>query len=176
MSISKGLAARLDASLEEVVAELLELGPGKGLHKMLRNSVNRHDVRQVDLGGSHVGEFDLRLLRSLFESLECHRVVLEMYAGILGSELLVEPVDDLLVEVVTSEVGVTVGGLDLEHAVSEFHYGDIEGTAAKVIDCDLHIFVLLVKAICQRSRCRLVDDTLHVKTGDLSGLLGSLTL
>ena len=99
-----------------------------------------------------------------------------MYAGILCGKLLVEPVDDLLVEVVTSEVGVTVGGLDLEHAVAEFHYGDIEGTAAKVIDCDLHVLVLLVEAICERCRGRFVDDTLHVQTRNLAGFLGSLAL
>ena len=52
MRILERLAARNDGPLEEVVAELLELRSREGLHEMLRNSVNRHDVRQVDLSGS----------------------------------------------------------------------------------------------------------------------------
>ena len=53
--IPEGCAARLDGPLEQVVAELLELGPGKGLYKMLGDTVHRHDVREVDLRGSLVG-------------------------------------------------------------------------------------------------------------------------
>src|SRR5699024_3262892 len=51
----------------------------------------------------------------------------------------------------------------------------IECTAAKVIYHDL-LFFLIVKSVCQCSRCRLVDDTFYIKTCDLSGILCSLTL
>ena len=54
--------------------------------------------------------------------------------------------------------------------------GDIEGTATQVIDRDLGIAALLVHAIGQRGRGRLVDDALHIQTGDPSGILGGLAL
>ena len=79
-------------------------------------------------------------------------------------------------EVVAAQVGVTVGGEHLEDAAAELQDGDIEGTAAEVIDRHLHVLVLLVKAIGEGRGRRLVDDTLHVETRDAAGLLGGLAL
>ncbi len=87
MGVCESLAARIDAPLEQIVAELLELSPCEGLYEVFRNTVNRHDVRKVDFGRRHVGELDLGLLSSLFQSLESHRVLLEVGAVVLGSEL-----------------------------------------------------------------------------------------
>ncbi len=80
-----------------------------------------------------------------------------------------------LVEVLAAEEGVAIGRLDLEDAVAEFEDGDVEGAAAEVEDGDL-LFVLLVEAVGQRRRGRLVDDAQHVETGDLAGILGRLAL
>ena len=76
---------------------------------MLRHAVNRHDVRQVDLGRGLVGQLDLGLLGGLLQSLESHRILPQVDAAIVLGELIGEPVYDLLVEVVTSKVSVTVG-------------------------------------------------------------------
>ena len=73
-------------------------------------------------------------------------------------------------------MGVAVGGQNLEHAVAQLEDGDIEGTAAEVIYGHFHILVLLVQSVCQCGSGGLVDDTLHVQTGDAAGLLGGLTL
>ena len=118
MRIGQGLAARLDGALEQVVGELLELRAGEGLHQVLGDAVHRHDVREVDLRGSLAGEFDLRLLRGFLQTLEGHRVLLQVDAAVLRGELAGEPVDDDLVEVVAAQVGVTVGGEHLEDFLS----------------------------------------------------------
>ena len=81
-----------------------------------------------------------------------------------------------MVEIVTAEVGVTVGGLDLEHTVSELHDGNIECTATEVEHGDFHVLVLLVKAVCKGCRSRLVDNSLHIETCNLAGFLGCLAL
>ena len=143
---------------------------------MLGDAVHRHDVREVDLRGSLAGEFNLCLLSCFLKTLERHRVLLEVNSAVLCSELLGQPVDDDLVKVVTAEVGVTVGGENLEHAVTKLEDGDIEGTAAKVIHCNLHVLVFLVKAIGKCSCRGLVDDTLHIQTCNTAGFLGCLTL
>ena len=90
-------------------------------------------------------------------------------------ELGQEPVDDPLVEVVAAEVGVAVGGLDLEDAVAELEDRDVEGAAAEVVDGDL-LVVLLVEAVGQGRRGRLVDDPQDVEAGDPAGVLGRLAL
>src|SRR5258706_10109425 len=47
--------------------------------------------------------------------------------------LIGDPVDDPLVEVITTEERVAVRGFDLEHAVTYVQDGDVERTTAQVI-------------------------------------------
>ena len=81
-----------------------------------------------------------------------------------------------MVEVVTSEVGIAVGGHYLEETVTKVHDRDIECTATEVEHSNLHALVHLVKTECESGCSRLVHDTLHIESGNLSGLLGSLPL
>ena len=70
---------------------------------------------------------------------------------------------------------VAGGRLDLEHAVADLEHGHVEGAAAEVEDED-RLVGLLVEAVGQRRRGRLVDDALDVEAGDLAGVLGRLAL
>ena len=176
MSICKRLAAWLDGALEEVVAHSLELGSGKSLYQVLRHTVNCCDIRQVDFCAGSVGKLDLGFLGCLLKTLKRHRVLLEVQSAVLCGELPCKPLYDSVVEIITSEVSITVGRLNLEHTVAELKDGDIKGTATEVIYGHLHTLVLLVKTIGKRCSRRLVDDTLNIKTGNLTGFLGSLTL
>ena len=73
-------------------------------------------------------------------------------------------------------MSVTVCRKHFEDSASEFEDGDIEGTATKVEYGNLHVLMGLVDTIGKCSGGRFVDDTLHFKSGNLSGLLRSLTL
>ena len=95
-------------------------------------------------------------------------------------ELRRQVLDQAQVEVLTTEEGVTVGGQHLE-LVLAVHFGnlddgDVEGTAAQVVDRHGAIALGLVHAIGQRRRGGLVDDALHFQAGDLAGVLGGLAL
>ena len=72
-------------------------------------------------------------------------------------------------------MGITVGSQNFGNAVAHLDDGDIERTAAEVVDHDL-LVGFLIDAVSQRSSRRLVDDTLDVQTGDGTGVLGGLTL
>ena len=173
--IGQSLLARLDGGTDQVVAQLLELGTREGAHKVLRHPVDRHDVGQVDLRGVGAGELDLGLLSSLFQTLQSHSILTQVHVIVLH-KLLSQPVDDLMVEVVAAQVRVTIGGLHFKHAVTQFQDGDIEGTATEVEHGHFGVCFLLVKAVCQSGSRRFVDNTFHVQTGDLTSLLGGLTL
>jgi len=67
-------------------------------------------------------------------------------------------------------VGVTIGRLDLNHALSHFKNGDIEGAAAKVIDGDVSSF-FLSSPLGQGSRGWLIHNTLHVQPAILPASL-----
>ena len=66
-------------------------------------------------------------------------------------------------------------GLDLEDALAELEDRDVERAAAEVVDGDL-LVVLLVEAVGERRRGRLVDDPADLEAGDPAGVLGRLAL
>ena len=90
-------------------------------------------------------------------------------------ELVGQPVDDALVEVVAAQVRVAVGRLHLEDALAQFQDRDVERAAAQVIDGDA-LVLLLVQPVGQRGGGRLVDDAQHLQAGDLARVLGRLAL
>ena len=122
------------------------------------------DVGQVDLGRDRRGQLDLGLLGGLLEALQ-GLLVLGQVHPLVALELAQQPIDDPLVEVVATEVGVAVGRLDLEDAVAQLQDRDVERAAAQVVDGDL-LVLLLVEAVGQRRGGRLVDDPLDLEAGD----------
>ncbi len=77
-------------------------------------------------------------------------------------------------------MGVTVGGqyfkLVLAIHFGDFDDGNIEGTTTQVINRHHGITALLVHTVSQCGGGRLVDDALHIQTGDTAGIFGGLTL
>ena len=76
---------------------------------------------------------------------------------------------------------VAVGRLHLEDpaactVVAELEHRHVERAAAEVEDEDHLIRALLVEAVGECRRGRLVDDADHVQPGDLAGVLGRLAL
>ena len=72
-----------------------------------------------------------------------------------------QPVNDPLVPVVSAEVVVAVGGLYLDCGeavviLADFQKGDVEGSASKVKDQYLLVFISLFKAVGQGGRGGLV--------------------
>ena len=132
------------------------------------------DEGQVDVGRGEAGELDLCLFGGFLEPLHCHLVSGEVDAG-LCAVAGDDPVDYTVVKVVAAQMGVAVGGENLENAVAHVENADVEGAAAEVVNHDL-LIRLLVDAVCQ-SGCRgFVDYTENFESGDLAGVLGGLTL
>ena len=141
---------------------------------MLRSGLIGSDERQVDVCGCRGAQLLLCLLSGLSEPLKRHLVLAQIDA-FLVPEILDHIVRDSLVEVISAQAVVSVRRENLDHAVADLDDGDIKCAAAKVINHDLLLF-LVVKSIRQGSCRRLVDDTLDIKSGDLSGILRRLSL
>ena len=141
---------------------------------MLGAGCVRGDERQVDSGGGHAGKLDLGFLGSLLQSLHRHLVAGKVYAG-LSLEGADHPVDDALVKIVAAEAVVTGCRQNLLDAFADLDDGYVESTAAEVVYQN-RLVVFLIYAVAERRGCRLVDDTLDVKTRDLACVLGRLTL
>ena len=90
-------------------------------------------------------------------------------------ESVCEPIDDPLVEVIATQVRVTIRREHLKDAFAELQDGDIERPATQVKDGDL-LVALLLEPVGQGGRGRLIDNALHIQAGDLAGILGGLSL
>lgn len=72
-------------------------------------------------------------------------------------------------------MSVTVGGLDLKDTLLDLQNGDIESATTKIVDGD-HTVSLLLEAVGKGGSSGLVNNTENVQTGNLTGILGGLTL
>ena len=70
---------------------------------------------------------------------------------------------------------IAVGGKHLEHAVGNFQNGNVERTAAEIVNHHLTALVF-IKTVRKRRRRRFVYDTKHVKPSDLACVFRRLTL
>ncbi|ROW02352.1 hypothetical protein VSDG_02455 [Cytospora chrysosperma] len=172
--VLQGLLDRLDGPADKRVDHLLKLSAGELQVDVLGARGISSDEGQVDVGLQRGGQLDLGLLSSLTDTLDSHAV-----AGQVEPRGLLEVLDHVAhevdVEILTAQVGITVGGLDLKDTVLDLQDGDIESTTAEIVDSD-NTVGLLLETVGKGSSGRLVDDTENVQTGDLTGILGGLTL
>ena len=171
LGILENLLDRLEGLLEKVVVELLELGASQSLGEIfaveegLDLNTSRHLARKGTLG-----------LLGLTLELAHGLGVLGNIDTVLLVEGLGEVVDDALVEILTTETGVTSGSQDLENALLDGKKGHIESTTTQVVDDDLTLLTGLIKTVGDSGGGGLVDNAEDVETGDHAGILGGLAL
>ena len=83
--------------------------------------------------------------------------------------------DQQIVDVVSAEVRVAVGGDYFENSVVQLENRNVERAAAQIVDCDDAVF-LFVQAVGQRGSGRLVDQTQDIQAGDAAGVFRCLAL
>ena len=168
------LLYRLHRALEQIVHQLFEAGARQLQLHVDRPARSRGDERQVNLRLHHLRKLDLGLFGRFLQPLQCHAVLAQVDV-VLFLELIDEPVHDPLVDVIAAQVCVAVRGLDFDHPAAHFQHGNVERAAAQVVHRDRFV-ALLVQAVGQRCRRRLVDNAHHFHTGDFACLLGGLAL
>ena len=172
--IGKGIAYRTHGGFHQIGGQLIELGAGDGHIEVLGAGGIRGDEGQVHIGLGHAGKVAFRFLGGLLQTLVRHLILAKVDAvGLL--EVIGHVVEQALIKVIAAQVVVTGSGQYLLYAVAHFDDGNIESTAAQVVDHDL-LLVFLIDAVGEGSRSRLIDDTLDLQTGNLTGVLGGLAL
>ena len=160
--------------LHQVMRQLLKLSAAQ-IHVKMPGAFRRcRDKRKIDIGSHGAGKFFFGLFCRFLQSLHCHLVIGKIYTFRLLN-LSQHPLDNLIVKVIASQMGIAVGGKHFDNAIPDLNNRDIKGTASQVINHDLLLF-LIVKAVCQGSRRRLIDNTLYFQTGNLARILGCLAL
>ena len=172
-SVLQDLLDGLESTGEGLGVQVLETGTGDGGVEVLTVE------ERVDLNGGlgGVGESTLGTLASSAETTEGTGIAGQVLAGLLV-ELLLEVVQEVGVEVLTTKVSVTSGSLDGEDTTLDVQQGNIESTTTEIVDEDVALLVRLAGAetVGDSSGSRLVDDTENVEASDGTGILGGLTL
>ena len=161
-------------ALQQGLGELLQLAAGQRELDVLGTGGVHGDERQGDIIALGRGEGNLGLLSLFLDALQGVRLLGDVHT-LAALEFSQNPVDDGVVPVITTQVGVTIGSLHLEHAVADFEHRDIEGTTTKVIHGNL-LVAALVQAVGQSGSGGFVDDAAHLQTSDFTGSLGGVTL
>jgi NAD-specific glutamate dehydrogenase len=170
-SVLEHLLNGLHRLAEQVHVNLLKLGPGERLAKVVAGfKAFNFEASRLLARERTLGLFDLALELAHSAEVACD----------VGTRLLLVQLDKVLnnpvVKVFATEVGVTRSREYLEHTVVDREKGHVERATAEVVHDDLRLAALLVQAIRDRGRCGLVDDTEDVQPGDGAGVLGRLTL
>jgi len=82
-----------------------------------------------------------------------------------------------VIEIFSTEMGMTVGGLNLEDTLVNGEEGYIESTTTEIENEDVFLLILsFVKTVSNGGSGWLVDDSQNIQTGDGTGVLGGLSL
>jgi hypothetical protein len=139
-------------------------------------SANLEERVNLDGGLSNRRQGTLGTLACRTETTESTGIVGDVKLG-LALELLLEEIKKGVVEVFTSEMGVTSGSLYREHTTVDVEERDIESSSAEIEDEDVLLgLCLAIETVGNGGGGGLVDDTENVKTSNGTSVLGSKTL
>ena len=141
-------------------AKLLELGSGDVHVEIL--TLSESLAVNFSLMGSRKNSLGLLALSSESSHGSC-------ISSDVDSSLLLElsdaVVDKHIVEIFSSQVGVSIGSLDLENSIFDTEERHIKGATTEIKNEDISFaLILLVESISDGSGGWLVNDSLHVET------------
>lgn len=91
-------------------------------------------------------------------------------------ENLGEVLDDSVVKIFSSEMGITGCGQNFEDTFLDGQERNIKGTTTQIVDDNTSLVTLLIQSISDSSGRRLVDDSEDSESGNGTGILCCLSL
>ncbi len=172
LGIIEDLLDWLDGVSEVVGAKVFELSSGdvKGEILSVLKGID------VNLSGVDSGEHSFSSFTLGSESSQSLLVVSDVNTGSL-LEVSNAVIDESVVEILSSEMGVSGSGLDFEETVFDRQQGDIESTTSEIEDENESLVLnILVQTVSNGSSGWLVDDSHDIESGNLTSVFGGLSL
>ena len=136
-------------------------------------SIGRKE-RKIDVGLFGGGKLLFSFFGFILNSLHRSGIILNINARLIF-ETVTKEVDNNVIKILATKVGVAVSGFNLENAIAKFKDRNIESTTTKVEDDDL-FFILFLKPIGKGSCSWFVNNTFYFKSSNFSSILSRLTL
>lgn len=172
-SILENLSDRLKGARESLGVQVFETSTGDGHGEVLtiEERVN------LDGGLGTAGQGTLGTLASSSKSSQGTGITAHVLLGLAG-KLFLAVVEQVGVEILTTQMGVTSGSLDSEDTTLDVEKRHIESTTTKIVDQDVALLLRLARAqtVGNGGSGGLVNDTEDIETRNGTGVLGSLTL
>ena len=167
--VFQGLLAGADGAVEHRLDDLFKLLAGD------LAAIGRA-VGQIEVDVSPVsrGERDLGFDDRLANCLHGLRVCAEIET-VFAEDVVESNRDEEIVDIVAAEVGVSVGGDHFEDAIVQLEDGNVESSAAEVVDGD-DTFLLAVESISEGRCGGLVDQAQDFESGHAARILCGLAL
>src|SRR5690606_28574737 len=131
--VRKAFFDRLERADNQVLAKRFEFGPSQLEVQMFWTRGIRRQKGQVHLGFQGARQLYFGLFGGLLQALQDHFVLGDVDA-LVFLEFRNEIIDDLLVDIVPAQVGVTVGRDHLDDVFAYFKNRNIEGAAAEIVN------------------------------------------
>ena len=100
------------------------------------------DERKGDRGGCGSGQLDLCLLSGFGQALKGLTIIAEINA-LSSLEITSKPVDNALIEIITTKMGISRGRKYLKDTITDLEDGNIKGTTTKIEYKDSFIRLLV---------------------------------
>ena len=142
-SILQNLLNRLHRFLEQFDVEFFKLGSCEGIRKVIPIL----ETFDFDLGALLNRENSLRALDRLLQLAHGALVLGDVCAGLLLVGFY-QVVDDTIVEVFSTKVGISCSGENLVRPVLDGEQRDIERSPSEIVYDDLGLGALLVETVC----------------------------
>ena len=161
--IGQHIAGDLERALHIGGDQRLEIGPGDGMEGW-------HAAQfQPTRGLVAVGKLLLHLASQHQGGL--YSCLVDLVAHPVLAALRQHPLGNRAVEIVAAQRRIAARRQHLEDALLQPQQGEIESTAAEVVD-RVEALAALVQAVGQRRRRRFVDQAQHFQPGDAGGVAG----
>jgi hypothetical protein len=161
-----------DSLLELGEAEFFELGLGDDAVVIF--GFGEGVDFDVGLGGR--GQDSLGSFALSSESSHGSWVLSDVVAG-LSEEIGSAEFDELVIEIFTSQVSITGGGLNFEDTVFDGQEGDIESTTSEIEDQNiLFTSTFLIKTVSNSSGGGFIDNSKNVESRNDTSVLSGLSL
>mmetsp|Transcript_2092 Transcript_2092/g.3811 ORF Transcript_2092/g.3811 Transcript_2092/m.3811 type:complete len:656 (-) Transcript_2092:222-2189(-) len=169
--ICENTSNRAESLLEQIIIEFFKSSTGEGFRK-IESFSKILDLQTSLLLGRKSTLNTLNLLTKLLKgTLICRDVNIVLLLHHLNKEL-----HDTLIEILSSQVSISIGGKYFENSVINCKKSYIESSSTKIKDKNVGLSSSLVHSVCNSCSSWFVDNTLNLETRNCSSVLGSLTL
>jgi hypothetical protein len=171
VGVLKHLLNRFHCLPEQIHIQFLELCPRQGLRKVIPTLKTLY----LNLRALLVTQSPLRLFHLPLQFPQSPQICRNVCPSLLFVQFC-EMVNDAIIEIFSTEMGVSSSGEDFKDTFVNREKGDIKCASAEIIDNDLGFAAFLVETVGNSGSCWFVDDTKDLETGDGARIFGRLAL